>query len=180
MNQETNIQQDIADNTNMLNNGAVDTDIKSDSNLLNSAESTKEVLTEVMSIADEEARTGQKIDVGSPDDLYGKAANSYVRNMKMLNDILSMTKGNSNPAFAVSRKGLNKVINAILQLPQDGLPVTLNTDLEKTAFALGQRIIADRFLMTYYHISKEQQKLKQKESQTSEQTKQEGEQNEQQ
>lgn len=173
------MNNDITDNSNLLNNGQADTDLKSNSNLLNNADSTKEVLTEVTSIAAEEARTGQTIDVGTPEDIYAKAMSSYVRNMHQLDEILSAKAGNK---AAISRNGMDRVLMAILQLPQDGLPVRLKTDLETAAFGIGQRIIADRYLMTHYHIVEEAKKRKalQAEQVTAQQTNNEGENNEQQ
>jgi hypothetical protein len=179
--------QDLKEN-NMLDNGAVDTDIKSESNLLNNSDSVQDVATkaselqtEVTTIAEQEQLSGQKIDVGTPDDLYAKAASSYIRNMKMLNDIV---RGRQGSGFTISRKGMNRVINAILQLPQDGLPVKLENDAEMAVFGIGQRIIADRYLMTHYHIVQQQKEmLKKKQEEAAakaSETKTEGENNEQQ
>lgn len=161
--------QDIKDNSNVLNNGVVDTDIKSETNLLNGAENVQdlevkasELKTEVTTIAEEEKRTGQNINVGTPEDIYAKAAGSYIRNMKMLNDMIT---GRQGTGYAISRKGMNRVMNAILQLPQDGLPVKLENDMEMAVFGVGQRIIADRYLMTHYHIVQQQREmLKQREA----------------
>jgi len=177
-----NNDQDLKDN-NMLDNGAVDSDIKSDSNLLNGSDNVQdvevkaaEVQTEVTSIAAEEERTGQKIDVPSPDDLYAKAASSYIRNMKMLTDLVHSSRGNKP---AISRNGMNRILTAILQLPQDGMPVRLQNDTETAAFGIGQRIIADRYLMTHYHIVQQQKEMKKKQEEAAQQaqaeTKTEGE-----
>jgi hypothetical protein len=161
MSQTTNT--DLTDKSNMLNNGLAETDIKADNNLLNSAETTKEVqtkiLTEVTSIAKEEARTGQQINIPTGEELYNKATGSFIRNMKHLNDLINKTKGSGSNTYAVSRKGMNRVLNAILQLPMDGLPVTLQGEEEKMLFALGQRIIADRYLITHQHILEERKRL---------------------
>ena len=51
------------------------------------------------------------------------------------------------------------ILNSILQLPMDNMPVMLQGDDEKAAFALGQRIIADRYLITHHHILEEKKRL---------------------
>lgn len=152
-------------NNNMLDNGAVDTDIKSEGNLLNNADNVQDVqqkvlTTEVTSVAREEAATGKKVEIPNAEELYKRAAMSYIRNIKHLNDLIS---GRNGPSYKIGRKGMNRVLNSILQLPQDDLPVTLQGDEEKMAFALGQRIIADRFIITQHHILEERKRL-QKES----------------
>jgi hypothetical protein len=112
--------------------------------------------TEVTSVAREEQATGQTVNVPSPEELYTRASMSFLRNMKHLNDLI---QGRNGPSYKISRKGMNRVLNAILQLPMDGLPVTLQGREEKAAFALGQRIIADRYLITHYHIIEEKKRL---------------------
>lgn len=168
MNQiESNVDQDIKDNSNVLNNGVVDTDIKSSSNLLNNSDTVQDVnkkvlTTEVTSIAQEEQRTGIPINVPNEDELYSKATISFIRNMKFLNDLIA---GRNGPAYKISRKGMNRVLNSILQLPMDGLTVILQGNEEKAAFAAGQRLLADRFLLTHKHIIEERKRLqKEKES----------------
>ena len=71
---------------NLLDNGAVDSDIKSKSNLLNASDTVQDIqdkalVTEVTSVAREEAATGQKIKVPSPEELYTNSgiANPDVR-----------------------------------------------------------------------------------------------------
>lgn len=145
---------------NMLDNGAVDTDIKSDSNLLNKSDTVQDVktqvLTEVTSVAREEQATGQQIKLPTVEELYSKATLSFVRNLKHLNDIIN---GKNGPSYKISRKGMNRILNSILQLPMDNMPVMLQGDDEKAAFALGQRIIADRYLITHHHILEEKKRL---------------------
>lgn len=155
------INNDIKDNTNILNNGAVDTDIKADSNLLNDSDTVNDVqnkvlTTEVTSLAKEEQLSGQKIKVPSSEELYTKATMSFIRNMKHLNDLIN---GRNGPSYKISRKGMSRLVNSILQLPMDGLPVSLQGNDEKTAFVLGQRIIADRYLITHHHILEEKKRL---------------------
>lgn len=152
---------EINDSNNMLNNGVVDTDIKSESNLLNTSDTTQDIqnkvlTTEVTSVAREEAATGQQIKVPSAEELYTNASMSFIRNMKHINDLISAREGTG---YKISRKGMNRVLNAILQLPMDGLPVTLQGKDEKAAFMLGQRVIADRFIITQKHIIDERKRL---------------------
>jgi hypothetical protein len=54
---------------------------------------------------------------------------------------------------------MNRVLTSILQLPQDGLAVNLQGKEEQACFALGQRVIADRYLVTHYHIIQEKKRL---------------------
>lgn len=148
---------------NLLDNGAVDSDIKSKSNLLNASDTVQDIqdkalVTEVTSVAREEAATGQKIKVPSPEELYTNATLSFIRNMKHINDLIC---GRNGPSYKISRKGMNRVLNAILQLPMDGLAVTLQGKDEKAAFMLGQRVIADRFIITQKHILDERKRLQQ-------------------
>ncbi len=158
---QLNPDQDIKSEKNILNNGTVDTDIKADSNLLNNSDTAQDVqnkilTTEVTSIAREEQASGQKIEIPSAEELYSRASMSFVRNMKHLNDLIA---GRNGPSYKISRKGMNRIMNSILQLPQDDLPVNLQSKEEKSAFALGQRVIADRYLITHYHILEERKRL---------------------
>lgn len=155
---------DLTDKSNMLNNGVVDTDIKSETNLLNDSDNTQDVqnkilTTEVTSVAREEARTGVQVQIPTGEELYQKAMGSFIRNMKHLNDLLNKTKGSGSNSHVISRKGMNRLLNSIIQLPMDGLPVTLQGEEEKMAFALGQRLLSDRYIITHYHILQERKKI---------------------
>lgn len=134
-------------------------DIKNN-NLLENADTLQDVqnkvLTEVTSVAREEQSSGQQIKIPTAEELYSKATLSFVRNLKHLNDIVN---GKNGPSYRISRKGMNRILNSILQLPMDNLPVLLQGDDEKAAFALGQRIIADRYLITHHHILEEKKRL---------------------
>jgi hypothetical protein len=181
---QLNPDSDIKNN-NMLDNGAVDTDLKSKSNILNDPTNPenhppKEVLTEVTSIAEEEIKTGIEAKIPDAEELYSRAITSYIRHIKMLSDLVNSRNGGS---YKISRKGMNRALISILQLPQDGLRVTLQNENEKQAFVLGQRIIADRYLATHYHIVQEKKRLqKEKEdanvTKTEEVSEKEGEVNE--
>ena len=136
--------------------------------------STEELQTEVTSIAKEEERTGQKIATPSAEDLLQRAASSYMTNMHHLSGILGK----------LGKKAKDRAIIAGLSLPMDKLPVRLIKDDEKLAFGVIQRIIADRFIITQYHISQEMQaklardKQAKTESDLDSKTKQEGDKNE--
>lgn len=163
--------QDIKSDSNVLNNGVVDSDIKSETNLLNGADTvqdvtiktaeidSKEVRTEVTSIAAEEAKTGVKINVPTSEELVARATGSYIRNIEELDKLIN---SKNQTKYRISRHGMNRVLNAILQLPMDDLPVLLQGKEEKLAFGLGQRIITDRYLITHYHIVEEQKRLNKK------------------
>ena len=158
---QLNPDTDIKSNDNLLNNGEVDTDIKSESNLLNNSDVIQDVTqkvltTEVTSIAQEEVNTGIEANIPDAEELNSRAISSYIRNIKMLSDLINSRNGGS---YKISRKGMNRVLTSILQLPQDGLRVTLRGEVEKQAFVLGQRIIADRYLATHYHIVQEKKRL---------------------
>jgi len=104
--------------------------------------------TEVVTVAGEEARTGEKIANMSDTDLAARASMSFIRNRKLF----------SNQFANLSARGKIRVVNAVLDLPADGVPVYLNSDAEKVAFAIGQRVIADRFIITQHHIVQEVKK----------------------
>lgn len=113
-------------------------------------ESPKEVRTEVTSVAQEELKTGQKVKVPTAEELVSKATVSMVSNMQMLEHVFGK----------LSARGKNRALIAILNLPMDDLPVGLRTIEEKQAFVLGQRIIADRFLITQHHINQEVKRIR--------------------
>lgn len=152
---------DIKNSDNLINNGVVDSDIKSESNLLNNADTVQDVsnkvlTTEVTSVAQEEITSGVKVNMPTAEELYTRSITSYIRNIKHLSDIVTARNGGS---YKISRKGMNRILMSILQLPQDGLNVTLQNDNEKASFALGQRVLADRYLITHYHITQEKNRL---------------------
>jgi len=109
--------------------------------------------TEVVTVADEEIRTGKKITNLSDTDLAARASMSFIKNRKLF----------SNHFANLSARGKVRVVNAVLDLPADGVPVYLNSDTEKLAFAIGQRVIADRFIITQHHIVQEVKKRRARE-----------------
>lgn len=117
---------------------------------------SSEVLTEVTSIAKEEEKTGQKIPLPSAEELVARATASYHRNITMLVNLIKARNGGS---YQISRKGMNRILSAIVQMPSDGLPVGLQGDEEKMAFSLGQRVLMDRYVITHHHIVQEQKRV---------------------
>jgi hypothetical protein len=55
---------------------------------------------------------------------------------------------------------MNRVVNSILALPQEGLPVVLQGEEEKAAFAIGQNMIREMFIIMANHAFVEAQKSK--------------------
>lgn len=179
--------QDLKDNSNLLNNGTVDTDIKSESNLLNDSTNTQDlvdkaqIVTEVTSIAKEQEKTGKKIEIPSSEELVARATASYHRNITALSNLIKSRTGGS---YTISRKGMNRVLSSIIQMPTEDLPVGLQGDEEKLAFTLGQRVLMDRYVITHYHIVQEQKRVSEERKQAAEaalkaeqEVKTEGEQN---
>lgn len=124
----------------------------------------KEVLTEVTSIAKEEEKSGEKINVPSVEELKQRAAAAFITNKTRLAALFPN----------LSSKEKNRVMAAILDLPTDGIPVHLKSENEKLCFALGQRMISDRFVLTYFHVSEEAKRIKSaKEAQAQQQTEKE-------
>lgn len=129
-----------------------------DNNLLSGSDSIQDVqikageTTEVVSIASEEERTGQKINVPNAEELVARANISYIQNLKMIEQLINAREGSG---YKISRKGMNRLLLSVLSLPMDDQRVALQGDYEKTGFGVGQRLIADRFLLTQHHISEE-------------------------
>jgi hypothetical protein len=159
------MQNELTGDSNLLNNGVVDTDLKSGTNLLNKTETLdgvrKEVLTEVTSIAQEEARTGQKINMPSQEELLARTSANLLVNQRRMNMVISRLNGGTK--YAISRKGMNRVMNAIFSLPAEGLPVRLQSEEEKAAFAIGQNLIRDMFVIMANHAFEEAKKAKRNE-----------------
>jgi hypothetical protein len=109
-----------------------------------------ELTTKVTSIAEEEKLTGTKIEMPGEEELANRAMSSFIRNRKAFVEYFDKLSG----------RGKVRVMNAVLDLPADGVPVYLKDDAEKLAFAIGQRTIADRFIITQHHIVQEVKKSK--------------------
>jgi hypothetical protein len=110
---------------------------------------TTEVTTQVTSIAQEEAKTGQKVKMPTPEELVQRASSSFIASRRQLGNIFK----------DLSAKAKTRVLLSILDLPTDGIPVILKDDKEKYCFGLGQRMINDRFTITYFHMAEEQKKI---------------------
>lgn len=144
-------------------------------------ENKQEILTEVTSIAEEEKKTGTKINVPKPEELVARASSSLIANQRYLANLLDKKEGGTK--YVISRKGMNRVLNAILALPVEGIPVKLQSNEEKAAFAIGQNIVRDMFIIMANHAFNEAKKSKENSLQTEqvsaniEQTEKQGEQN---
>jgi hypothetical protein len=125
----------------------------------------KEVLTTVTSVAQEEIRTGEKIEVPNAQKLVELAHASFIKNKIIL--------ANSFPKLSSRQK--NRVFLAALEMPMDSVPVHLKTAEEQKCFGVAQRLISDRFIILQDYIHKEYQKAKAKELQTEQQTNKENE-----
>ncbi len=115
-------------------------------------ETNKELVTEVTSIAKEEERTGQKIKMPSAEEMVQRASLSLIRNLQQLKILMPKLSG----------RGRVRATLAGLQLPVDGVPVSLKKEEEQLVFALIQRTISDRFIILQHHISQELKKEKEK------------------
>jgi hypothetical protein len=110
----------------------------------------KEVFTEVITVAEEEKRTGNSINVGSAEELVARANLSYISSM-----------ANINRAFnKLSSKGKTRVLLSILSLPMGGLPVKLRGAEEVYCYGVGQRIQQDRFIILQHSINQEMKRLR--------------------
>ena len=111
----------------------------------------KEVVTEVTSIANEEKKTGQKINLPSPEELVARASASLLTHRRMI-----------DPMFGnLSKKATLRVLYAIFDVPQDGVPVKFKSDDEKRAFYIGQNMMRDIFLIMQHHIYQQRQQIAQ-------------------
>lgn len=109
-------------------------------------------MTEVTTLAKEDQKAGKQTKMPSPEEMVARAGSSLISNLTHLSNLIESRKGGK---YAISRKGMNRLLISILDLPQDGIPVLLNGQNEKVGFAIGQRVIADRFIITQHHINEE-------------------------
>lgn len=117
-------------------------------------------VTQVTSIAQEEEKTGQKIDVPSPEELVARASSSVIANLQALRRLIHARSGNQ---YAISRKGMNRLLESLLDLPTEGQRVMLQGRDEKMAFAIGQNLIRSQFILIQNHINEEIRKRKEAE-----------------
>lgn len=139
-------------------------DLASSSNLLEGSETVQDVqvkagepLTEVTSIAKEEEKTGQKIDLPSPEELVARASSSVIANLQTLNKLINMKQGSG---YAISRKGMNRLLLSIFDLPTEGQQVKLQGKEEKYAFFVGQNLMRSLFILMQNHVNEEIAKRK--------------------
>lgn len=149
------------ENENLLNNSDTVQDVQ--------VKASEQVLTEVTSIAKEEAKTGTKINTPTAEELVTRASSSIIVNTRRISELIYGKEAGDK--YKISRKGMNRVLLAILNLPTEGVPVNLKTQEEKLIFALGQRLIGDRFILTQYHISEEMKKQRAANETAAQQTK---------
>lgn len=142
---------------NLLDQGSKD--------LLQKSATQEQLKTEVTSIVEEEEKTGQKINVPSAEELVARAGSSLMINKQHLNNLINQRNG---ATFKLGRKAMNRVLLSILDLPMGGLPVNLKSEEEKMAFALGQKMISDRFIIMQHHISQEMKKRMDQQTQSEE------------
>lgn len=133
-----------------------------DKKVLEDQTQAEELLTEVTSVKREEEKTGKEIPVPTEEELIQRAHASFITSTQLMLPIFEKLKSRAK----------TRVLASILDLPKDGIPVKLKSNEEKSCFALGQRAISDRFLLTYYHIVDEQRaRLKKLEETKTEETK---------
>lgn len=116
-----------------------------------------EPLTEVTSVAKEEERTGQKIEVPSPEELVARASSSVISNLQTLNRLINLRTGKD---YAISRKGMNRLLLSIFDLPTEGQRVKLQGKEEKYAFFVGQNLMRSLFILMQNHVNEEIAKRK--------------------
>jgi len=108
--------------------------------------------TEVTSIAKEEERTGQKIELPSPEELVARASSSVIANLQTLNKLINMKQGGG---YAISRKGMNRLLLSIFDLPTEGQQVKLQGKEERYAFFVGQNLMRSLFVLMQNHVNEE-------------------------
>ena len=111
-----------------------------------------EPLTEVTSIAKEEEKTGQKIEMPSAEELVARASSSVIANLQTLNKLINMKQGSG---YAISRKGMNRLMLSIFDLPTEGQQVKLQGREEKYAFFVGQNLMRSLFVLMQNHVNEE-------------------------
>lgn len=124
----------------------------------------KEVLTEVTTIAKEEAKTGQKIipENLTQEELVKRASMSLIKSRKQLAEVFGK----------LSKKATIRLVLAAFDLPTEGLPVYLVSQEEKLGFALAQACFSSKFIIIQNAINNqllEQKALKEKENEQAKQ-----------
>lgn len=110
------------------------------------------VKTEVVSIASEEARTGQTINIPDKETLLRNASIEIIKIKTQLPNLMK----------TMSKKQIHRAVSAALDLPMEDQEVYLKTDEEKILFAYAQRAINARYLIMQDYIIKQMQAEKDK------------------
>ena len=95
-------------------------------------------VTEVTSVAQEEEKTGQKIDIPSAEELVARASSAVIANLQAWRKLVHAKNGGQ---YVISRKGMNRITEAIFDLPTEGQRVMLQGREEKHAFFIGQNLM---------------------------------------
>lgn len=128
----------------------------------------KEVNTEVVSIAGEEAKTGKTIALPSAEQLVSKAGSSIIQAQKALSQLVP----------TMSKKQLLRGLHAVFSPPQADLPVYLKTNEEKMFFDIGQKIFMSKHIIFQHHVNIEKAKITEELKKRKETTTTNGESNE--
>lgn len=108
------------------------------------SEIVKQINTEVTTIAAEEERTGQKLNLPQGEQLVAIMANELMRARREISNLLP----------TMSKKAIYRATMAYLDLPTDDVPVFLKSDDEKKLFAFGQRAIMARMVVIQHQANK--------------------------
>lgn len=118
----------------------------------------KEVNAEVTSIAKEEERTGQKINLPSGEQLIQRMSMELIRCRREINNLLP----------SMSKKDIQRATLAYLDLPTGEVPVYLKSPESQRLFAFGQRAIMARMVIVQYEANKLALEARSKKQQESE------------
>jgi hypothetical protein len=111
---------------------------------------SEEVTTTVTSVAQEEAKTGQKVELPSNEELLGRIGVAYTQHRLLFKQIFNK----------LSSKEKNRVCDSLLELPMDDMKVVLKSEEEKAAFKLGQQVQLYRFILIQDKTQKDIQRAK--------------------
>lgn len=117
-------------------------------------EEKKEGETEVTSIAKEEEKDGKPVKL-SKEDMLQLAFRDYIGGLKMMQAHFRK----------LSKKGMSRLLIALLQLPQENQKVALHSKEERFLFGIGQRVQNARFTIILNHVDQELKNQKQEKEQ---------------
>lgn len=110
--------------------------------------SVPEVTTEVTSIAKEEQKTGQKVEIPTPEQMVENASTSHLQCGSILASLFPR----------LSSKAKTRVLMAALALPQEGMPVYLKSKEEQQCYGLASKMLLDKYIVVHKHVVDEQRK----------------------